>query len=195
MTLASGSAHLAAQEQPRTSERRSMVEKGSVEVAGVFGSTLPVGWLRAHPDRRLTMGAIEIGRVLAGPVGRGALAGSFEFLADLTPIVAIQQPARTLGFGGSPLHLRWNFIPEGARHLSWFAEASGGLLYTSDPVPPRAAAFNFIDQAGFGLRIATQRNASFLGGYRFQHISNGGRVQPNPGVNFNFLYVGVSYRR
>jgi hypothetical protein len=32
-------------------------------------------------------------------------------------------------------------------------------------------------------------------GYRFQHVSKGGRIEPNPGINLNFFDFGVSFLR
>ncbi|MSO55556.1 MAG: acyloxyacyl hydrolase [Acidobacteria bacterium] len=128
-------------------------------------------------------------------LGRGPLAGRFELLLEATPLMVVRQPERAFGVAVSLLHLRWNFAPVTSRRLRVFAEASGGLLYTSRPVPVRTTRFNFIDQAGFGLRFENRARRAFLIGYRFQHISNGGRVRPNPGANFNFLYAGVTFLR
>jgi hypothetical protein len=170
------------------------LEKGAVEFGAIFGSALPVSWLRAHADRHLTMASLDVGRVVSKQKGRGPLAGNFEFLLEITPLLVVQQPAHTFGLTASPLHMRWNFAAGGARLMRVFAEASGGIVYTSQPVPVRATtSFNFIDQAGFGVRIASRARHEWLAGYRFQHISNAGRVAPNPGANFNFIYIGVTF--
>jgi lipid A 3-O-deacylase len=92
--------------------------------------------------------------------------------------------------------MRWNFAPIGTYRVRPFAEASGGIIYTSEPVPARATtSLNFIDQAGFGLRFGGRDKWAWLAGYRFQHVSNAGRVEPNPGANFNFAYAGVTFER
>ena len=93
------------------------------------------------------------------------------------------------------LFVRWNFPPAGERGPRIFGEVSGGLLFTEEAVPARTTTFNFIDQAGFGVRIGETGHRAWLVGYRFQHISNGGRVKPNPGLNFNFVYLGISFLR
>jgi hypothetical protein len=72
---------------------------------------------------------------------------------------------------------------------------TGSLLFTTDPVPARTTTFNFRDEAGFGVRIAQNQRRAWLVGYRFQHISNAGRVKTNPGANFNFVYLGLSFLR
>jgi Lipid A 3-O-deacylase (PagL) len=171
------------------------LQKGTVETGGLVGSTLPVTWLRAHSDRRLSMGSFHVGRVLTNQRGTGPLSGYFEMLLEVTPLLIVQQPARAVGLAASPLHLRWNFAPFAKGRIQPFGEASGGIVYTNHPVPVRTTSFNFIDQAGFGLRFPAGSRGAWLAGYRFQHISNAGRVKPNPGVNFNFAYVGVSFLR
>ena len=51
----------------------------------------------------------------------------------------------------------------------------------------------FNEQVGFGMRVGHARGAGFLLGYRFQHISNGGRTHPSPAVDTHLLYAGVSF--
>lgn len=170
------------------------LQKGSIEVGWIAGTTLPVTWLRAHSDRRVTMASLDVGRIMTNERGAGPFAGRFEFLLEVSPLFIVQQPSRALGFTVSPLHMRWNFASTPNRRLRPFAEASGGIVFTNHPVPVTTTTqFNFIDQAGFGLRFESGAKRAWLAGYRFQHISNAGRVEPNPGANFNFAYVGVSF--
>lgn len=171
------------------------LRKGTVEAGAIVGTTLPITLFRAHKDRHLTTGTFQIGRVMTNQRGSGPLAGSFEFLLEVAPLILLQQPQRTFGVAASPLHMRWNFAPMGSGPLHLFAEASGGIFLTNNAVPLGTTQFNFIDQAGFGLRIGGHPSRMWLVGYRFQHISNGGRVKPNPGVNLNFVYAGVSFLR
>jgi hypothetical protein len=169
------------------------LQKGTVEIGGIFGSSLPVSWLRAHPRRHITMASLDIGRTMSDQIGRGPLAGQFEFLLEITPFLLVNQPSNVFGLTASPLHMRWNFAP--GHRLRPFAEVSGGIVYTNESVPVRTTRFNFIDQAGFGLRWQTGSRVALLAGYRFQHISNAGRVKPNPGANFNLVYAGVTFLR
>ena len=169
------------------------LHKGAVEIGGIFGSTLPVSWLRAHPDRHITMASLDIGRIMTGQIGHGHLAGQFEFLLEITPVLLVHQPSHAFGLATSPLHMRWNFAP--GHRLRPFTEVSGGIVVTNEAVPERTTRFNFIDQAGLGLRWNTNARLGLLAGYRFQHISNAGRVKPNPGVNFNLVYGGVTFLR
>ena len=171
-------------------DNRMPFEKGTIEISVLGGTTLPVTLLRAKRDRQLSMASLAIGRVMAGAPGKG----SFEMLVDVTPFFQVRQPDLVRGWSVAPLFLRWNFpaIGEAARV---YGEISGSLLFTSAPVPVRTTTFNFLDQAGFGVRFEENRRRAWLVGYRFQHISNGGRVKPNPGANFNFVYLGLSFLR
>ena len=180
---------------PASTGSGGSLQKGSVELGGIIGMTLPVTWLRAHSDRSIRMGSLDFGRIMTHQRGPAPLAGQFEFLLEVTPLVVLQQPSRAFGVTASPLHMRWNFGSIPQHRVRPFAEASGGVILTSQPVPVGTTSFNFIDQAGFGVRFENGTTRSWLVGYRFQHISNAGRVKPNPGANFNFVYVGVSFQR
>jgi hypothetical protein len=177
------------------SDPNSGLAKGSVEAAGILGQTLPITLFRAHTDRHITMGSVQVGRVMTGRIGPGPLAGRFELLLEATPLMVVRQSEAIFGLAISPLHLRWNFAPVGSRPLGVFAEINGGLLHTSRPVPVGTTTFNFIEQAGFGLRLESGARQAVLIGYRFQHISNDGRANTNPGANFNFFYAGVAFLR
>ena len=165
-------------------------QKGTVEITVLGGTSLPVSWFEAKSDHQLSMVSLSIGRVMAGGPGRGSL----EMMVDVTPFVQVRQPEPVRGWSVSPLFVRWNFPPIGSR-VRIFGEVTGSLLFTTDPVPARTTTFNFRDEAGFGVRIAQNHRRAWLVGYRFQHISNGGRVKPNPGANFNFVYLGLSFLR
>jgi hypothetical protein len=165
-------------------------QKGTVEITVLGGTSLPTSWFEANSEHQLSMVSLAIGRVMAGGPGRGSL----EMMVDVTPFVQVRQPEPVRGWSVSPLFVRWNFPPIGSR-VRIFGEVTGSLLFTSDPVPARTTTFNFRDEAGFGVRIAQNHRRAWLVGYRFQHISNAGRVKPNPGANFNFVYLGLSFLR
>ena len=171
-------------------EPRMPFEKGTIEISVVGGVSLPISLFRAKSDHQLAMASLAIGRVMAGGPGKGSL----ELLVDVTPFFQVRQPDLVRGWSVAPLFVRWNFpaIGDGAR---LFGEVSGSLLFTTAPVPVRTTTFNFMDQAGFGVRFEESRGRAWLVGYRFQHISNAGRVKPNPGANFNFVYLGLSFLR
>lgn len=181
---------------PAVGSRADQLRKGRVEASGIAGTSLPLTLFRARRNRHITMGAVQVGRVMTNQRGAGRLAGSFELLLEVTPWTLFIQPEHAFGVTASPLHMRWNFLPLKSRpRLRAFAEASGGILLTTRTVPVRTTRFNFIDQAGFGLRLERTPRSAWLLGYRFQHISSGGRVKPNPGANANFIYAGISFLR
>ncbi|AQV97659.1 acyloxyacyl hydrolase [Cupriavidus necator] len=50
-----------------------------------------------------------------------------------------------------------------------------------------SSAFQFSEYAGIGLTVGKNRN--FTAGYRFQHLSNAGIKEPNPGTTFHVIYL------
>lgn len=164
-------------------------EKGAVEISILGGTSLPVSLFRANADHNLTMASFQIGRVMVG----GLNGNNLQLIVDGTPFIHVRQPDAVKGWSISPLFVRWNFPPSGRARI--FGEIAGGLLFTKQPVPVRTTTFNFLDQAGFGVRIEESERRAWLLGYRFQHVSNAGRVKPNPGANFNFVYLAVSFVR
>jgi hypothetical protein len=172
-------------------EPRMPFEKGTIEVSVIGGASLPISLFRARNDHQLAMASFAIGRVMAGGPGKGSL----ELLVDVTPFFQVRQPDLVRGWSVAPLFVRWNFPAMADSAVRVFAEVSGSLLFTAAPVPVRTTTFNYMDQAGFGVRVEESRGRAWLVGYRFQHISNAGRVQPNPGANFNFVYLALSFLR
>jgi hypothetical protein len=177
--------------QAEGSNRSPRFERGAVEVSVLGGSSLPTTVFRADADDRLTSVSVQIGRVMTG----GAAGNNLQLIVDAAPFLQVRQPEMVWGWAVSPLFVRWNFPPAGSAGPRIFGEFSGGLLFTQEPVPVRTTTFNFLDQAGFGLRIHDTARRAWLLGYRFQHVSNAGRVKPNPGANFNFVYLAISFIR
>ena len=173
------------------SDRPPQFERGAVEVSILGGTSLPTTIFRADADDKLTSVSVQIGRVMTG----GGAGNNLQLIVDAAPFLQVRQPEMVWGWAVSPLFVRWNFPPAGAEGPRIFGEFSGGLLFTQEPVPVRTTTFNFLDQAGFGLRIHDTASRAWLLGYRFQHVSNAGRVKPNPGANFNFVYLAISFIR
>ncbi|WP_233828092.1 acyloxyacyl hydrolase [Paraburkholderia sp. ZP32-5] len=76
-----------------------------------------------------------------------------------------------------------------------FAEAGAGVrLLTSPRISTDltlSTAFQFAETAGVGLQFGEHQQ--YLAGYRFQHVSNGGIKEPNPGINFSQLYLQYNF--
>ncbi|SAK40491.1 deacylase [Caballeronia hypogeia] len=53
------------------------------------------------------------------------------------------------------------------------------------------SAFQFADMVGVGMIFGARQN--YQVGFRFQHMSNGGIKEPNPGINFSQLYLQYNF--
>ena len=166
-------------------------ERGTVEISVLGGASIPVSLFRSNTDRQVSMASVAIGRVMAG----GPRKGNLELLVDVTPFFQVRWPDVVRGWSVAPLFVRWNLPAIGNSDVRVFGEGSSSLLFTAEPVSVSTTTFQFMEQAGFGVRFGESHGRAWLVGYRFQHISNGGRVEPNPGANFNFVYLGLSFLR
>lgn len=186
------------------------LEKGDNEF-GVFGggsfdSPTIIG---TTDDARFGVISLRYGRVL---IARQGIA--FEYTVDVTPVTALSlqrfivlptgsgpfdfSVRRTresvYGAGLSPVGFKTNFRRRS--RVQPFASASGGFLYFSKPVPePEATQFNFTFDFGGGVQVFTHSRRAITFGYKFQHISSGGRSEINPGVDANVFYAGFSIFR
>jgi hypothetical protein len=131
--------------------------------------------------------------MFTGPIGPGILRGRFQWSFEVVPVYGQYAPDKTYGFGLTPLAWKWNFEPTG--RLAPYAELGGGGLWTRSPVPERTTTANFTAHAGMGLRMFIRQQEALTFGYRFHHISNGNRLERNPGVNAHVLQFGWSYFR
>jgi hypothetical protein len=161
-------------------------------------------WIGTMPDRRFLMVGINYSyRCWDVP------AASIHFSPGLMPLAMLLQPdqvetfpagLRTIpahgvyGFGITPLSFTAEIAPE--RRLRPLAEAAGGVIASTEPIPlrqPNATGLNFLFYFGGALRWQARPYAALTLGYRFLHISNAGTTAFNPGVDNNVLYVGYSF--
>ncbi|KWR91612.1 hypothetical protein RM96_03300 [Cupriavidus sp. IDO] len=95
--------------------------------------------------------------------------------------------SQLMEFGVSPI-FRLNYEGE---YATPYLEASVGfhvLSHTEIADGHRmGSAFQFADMVGVGVAFGKGRR--FSAGYRFQHLSNAGIKEPNPGTNFSMGYV------
>jgi hypothetical protein len=170
----------------------SAYRKGSIDWSVIAGGALPVDLLDARSDRHLSLVALELGRIMSGPMGPGPLSGQFEMLVQVMPIV-VRGPQDFWGLGITPV-FRWSFA--GWTHVHPFAELAAGLVLIDWETPGDGrVARNFNEQIGFGVRIGNPSGRALVTGYRFQHISNGSPSLPSPAVDTHLIYVGVSVMR
>jgi hypothetical protein len=166
---------------------------GTGEWMALAGPALGVRIFNSAAGHRYVLQSLSWGRVLTRPKGPGLLRGQFEWSVEFVPLFAQYHPHTTLGVGVTPLVWRWNFQPRG--RLAPYAELAGGALWTQDPVPDQTTTANFTAHLAYGVRYFVSSRTAFVAGYRFHHISNGNRLERNPGVNAHVLQVGVSVVR
>jgi lipid A 3-O-deacylase len=161
-------------------------------MAGV-GAALGVTLFHSAQGHKYFLQSISWGRVLTGPIGPGVLRGRFEWAIEFVPLYGQFAPEDNYGVGVTPLVWRWNFEPRG--RVVQFAELAGGGLWTKSPVPVRTTNSNFTAHASYGIRYFVKPRIAVVGSYRLHHISNGNRLDRNPGVNAHVFQVGVSLLR
>lgn len=98
------------------------------------------------------------------------------------------------GYGVAPLGLQINFRP---RHkLQPFLGSSGGLLIFNSVLQDSfGKRFNFTADVGGGAEYRLKKGRAIKIGYKYFHISNGGRGFVNPGIDNNLFYAGYSFSR
>lgn len=90
-------------------------------------------------------------------------------------------------FGASPVvRIAWwrhNWVP--FLELSVGPRLLTGTRTSDDHVI--STAFQFSEYAGIGVTVGKDRR--FTAGYRYQHLSNAGIKEPNPGTTFHVIYL------
>ena len=171
----------------------SRFEVGASEWMIVGGPAWSAPILESATGHHYALQTVSWGRILMEPRGPGILRGRFEWAIEGVPFYGQYSPQNTYGFGLTPLLWRWNFEPAG--RLASYVELGGGALWTRDPVPIQTTTSNFTAHTGAGVRIFIRPSEAIVLGYRFHHISNGNRLETNPGVNAHVLQFGWSHLR
>ena len=170
-----------------------LLEVGTSEWMIAGGPAWSASLFHSVEGHHYALQTVSWGRILTGPRAPGFLRGRFEWAIEGVPIYGQYSPQNTYGFGITPLLWRWNFEPTG--RLAPYAEVGGGALWTRDPVPAQTTTSNFTGHTGAGVRIFIRPDEALVIGYRFHHISNGNRLEANPGVNAHVLQFGWSHLR
>ena len=134
-------------------------------------------------------GLLRLGAVVTDEHGPGALRGNFQLLLEPTYIHLDATPSADV-FGAAVL-FRWLFVGNGM--VRPYLEVGGGALGGKIDLRQTSCDLNFIGEAGPGVMIFVNERTAINLGYRFQHISNGGRCAHNLGLNSSMGAVGVSY--
>jgi hypothetical protein len=182
--------------EPTAAAAQADVLPGIQKGATVWGLGAGFGvvhqiWGGRGEGQFLTLGA-RIGRVLTGPTGPGALRGNLDLSAEILPVVIAFQKPTAYGLSFTLL-FRHYLAP--ASKVRPFISLGAGALYSTADIPADTTQFNFTPQGGVGVIFFPSRRVGYTFEYRIVHISNGGRVLPNPGVNSSSLQFGVSLFR
>ena len=151
-------------------------------------------------DRKLFLAAFRYGRTLAA---NDTLA--FQWTIDAVPVAVATgtivsrtfigpqtfQRETAYGAGITPIGLQLDFANGSKVHP--FAHVNGGFLYFNKSMPIEdSGQFQFVGEAGGGVRIFTSDKRAVSIGVRFHHISNGDRHGANRGLNNFVIYAGFS---
>jgi hypothetical protein len=170
LSLAFTSARLSAQAGPESASREWQVWTSGGH--GINGGTSDTGvW---------NLG-LRYGLVLTSPRGPGFLRGQLEYAFDVVPVWVITQKTNT-AYGGSidPFAFKW--MLNSPKKVKPYFLIEGGTLFTNTKVPEGTSQINFTTAGGFGAHFLGEKH-NFSAEIRFQHISNAGMSDPNPGIN------------
>lgn len=131
---------------------------------------------------------LRYGLILTSPHGPGILRGQLEYAFDVVPVWVIVQKTNT-AYGGSinPFAFKWIF--DTPKKVKPFFQIEGGALFTNTKVPEGTSQINFTTSGGIGAHFLGKKH-NFSAEVRFQHISNAGMTQPNPGINTMQVRIG-----
>jgi len=168
------------------------LHKGATELGVHVGGALsiPGGAPGDHPYFEL---AGRWSRVMTGDLGGGPLRGNIEYGVEVIPALVVFQSSTVYSAGFSPLQLRYNFTSP--KTVAPFLEIGGAILGSGDPVPEGTSRFNFLTNGGVGLQFLRSGRPSVILGLRYQHISNAGIAQRNPGINSLYFFTGLAWWR
>lgn len=156
-------------------------------------------------DRKFFIAGLRYGRTLAA---NNSLA--LQYTIDAVPIavatgtivsrttsvsgVETFQRETAYGAGITPIGLQLDFANGSKVHP--FAHVNGGFLYFNKSMPIEdSGQFQFVGEAGGGVRIFTSERRAVNIGVKFHHISNGDRHGSNRGLNNFVIYAGFSIFR
>jgi hypothetical protein len=132
---------------------------------------------------------VRLERWVSQPRGPGFLRGQLGFSVELVPLLLLDE-GETVYAGGFNLLGRHCFEGRGA--VRPFVTLGAGLLVSSDAIPSGISRVNFTPQIGLGL-LFVKKESLWSVEVRLHHLSNGGRVMPNPGINSAVVQFGVSF--
>jgi hypothetical protein len=144
-------------------------------------------------NRSYWMLAGRWGYTLTDELGSGPLRGNLQYGIEVIPVLVMRQSSTVYAAGFSPLQLRYNFIA--IRRLVPYVEIGGSILGSTKPMPEHTSRLNFLTHGGVGLQLLHDQSRTFQIGMRYQHISNAGIAERNPGINSLYFFTGLSWWR
>jgi Lipid A 3-O-deacylase (PagL) len=176
--------------QSRVVEAANALNLGATEWMATIGTGWSVVLFHSVEGHDYVAQTLSWGKVLSRPTLRGIVRGRFQWAVEVMPLYRQYRPEHVYGLGLSPLVWRWNTEPRG--RYAPYTEVAAGLLWTTAPVPLRTAKANFLAHMAGGLRVMIRPHQALVLGYRFDHMSNGNRLEDNPGMNAHAVHVGWS---
>jgi len=131
---------------------------------------------------------LRYGLILTSPHGPGVLRGQLEYAFDVVPVWVITQKTNT-AYGGSVDPFAFKWILNSPKKVKPYFLIEGGALFTNTKVPEGTSQINFTTAGGFGAHFLGEKH-NFSAEVRFQHISNAGMTNPNPGINTIQVRIG-----
>jgi len=168
---------VAAQASPEDSSREWQVWTGGGH--GINGSQSGTGLWNL---------GLRYGLILTSPHGPGFLRGQLEYAVDVVPVWVIAQKTNT-AYGGSVDPFAFKWILDSPKKVKPFFQIEGGALFTNTKVPEGTSQINFTTSGGIGAHFLGKKH-NFSAEVRFQHISNAGMTNPNPGINTMQVRIG-----
>ncbi|QQS42913.1 MAG: acyloxyacyl hydrolase [Acidobacteriota bacterium] len=180
--------------------RTGMNEFGAFVGAGPSMATF-TGLLPSEArNRYLIQGGFRYGRVLY--VGE---TGAVEYMVEATPLniaggnvvapdpltPAVTETRTAYGIGVAPVGVRYILRPQ--KKVKIFGAVNLGMIGFNEVFPvPRTRKFNFTTEVDLGVMVWSRKNKAMTLGFKYNHISNAGTAELNPGINTAIFYVGYS---
>lgn len=150
-----------------------------------------VGFSHGGPLTR-KFGSLTLGiqRGMTGMVGPGWLRGKLTAALEFLPAYVLSQESTTYAVGFNLLARHYFGTRRSVRPFVTFG---AGMLVSEDEIPTGTANLNFTPQVGAGIAIMDASDRLLTIEYRLHHLSNGGRVDVNPGINSSVLQFGITF--
>jgi lipid A 3-O-deacylase len=169
----------------------------SEEKEGTAGAwAFLTGYGTSHPGMGKTRTRVETidlvaryERILIDNLGSSWYQGDHSLLLEL-PLHLIVSPEVAPMIGANFLAC-WTF--SAADILRPYIFAGGGPLYMTTDIQGMGTRLNGNYQFGGGLRYRTGGDRYLKFEYRFHHVSNGGRKEPNDPLNSSKFLVGMTF--